>query len=219
VDHGKSTLVHALTGIDPDRLREEKERGLTIDLGFAWLTLPSKREVGIVDVPGHERFIKNMLAGAGGVDLAMLVVAADEGPMPQTREHLAILERLDVARLVAVITKCDLVERDFAGLIELETRELLERTRFADAPVVRVSATTGEGLPELLAVVDAELAELPRKRDLGRPRLAIDRAFTVKGFGVVVTGTLVDGALEVGQEGELLPGSVRGRIRGLQQHR
>jgi selenocysteine-specific elongation factor len=219
VDHGKSTLVKALTGIDPDRLREEKERGLTIDLGFAWLTLPSGREVSIVDVPGHERFIKNMLAGAGGVDLALLVVAADEGTMPQTREHLAILDLLDVPGGLVVLTKCDLVEDDYADLVEADLEDTLAGSHLADAPIVRTSAATGAGLPELLAAIDAALERTPPKRDLGRPRLPIDRAFTIQGFGTVVTGTLLDGALEVGQEVELQPGRLKARIRGLQRHR
>jgi len=219
VDHGKSALVQALTGIDPDRLREEKERGLTIELGFAWLTLPSGREISIVDVPGHERFIKNMLAGAGGVDLALLVVAADEGPRPQTHEHLAILELLDVPNGVVVISKADLVEPDYLGLVEAEIREALAGTRFASAPIVRTSAATGAGLQELMVTLDAALDATPPKRNLGRPRLPIDRAFTVAGFGTVVTGTLLDGALEVGQEVELQPAGVRARIRGLQRHK
>ncbi len=219
VDHGKSALVQALTGIDPDRLREEKERGLTIELGFAWLTLPSGREVSVVDVPGHERFIKNMLAGAGGVDLALLVVAADEGPRPQTHEHLAILELLDVPNGVVAITKADLVEPEYLDLVEAELRDLLAGTRFAEAKIVRTSATAGTGLTELLATLDVALDAMPPKRNLGRPRLPIDRAFTVAGFGTVVTGTLLDGALEVGQEVELQPGRLRARIRGLQRHK
>ena len=219
VDHGKSTLVLALTGIDPDRLREEKERGLTIDLGFAWLTLPSGREVSIVDVPGHERFIKNMLAGAGGIDLALLVVAADEGPMPQTREHLAILDLLDVPGGIVVITKTDTVEQDYVDLVEAELEETLAGSRLERAPRVRVSAATGQGLEALLAAIDTALETTPAKRDLGRPRLPIDRSFTVQGFGVVVTGTLVDGAFEVGQEVELAPAGLRARIRGLQRHK
>lgn len=218
VDHGKSTLVRALTGIDPDRLREEKERGLTIDLGFAWLTLPSGREVSIVDVPGHERFIKNMLAGAGGVDLALLVVAADEGPMPQTREHLAILDLLDVPRAIVVITRTDLVEDGYADLVEAELSDVLAGSRFAGASCVRVCAPTGAGIDALKRAIDASLDATPPKRDLGRPRLPIDRAFTIQGFGTVVTGTLLDGALTVGQEVELQPGGVRARVRGLQRH-
>ncbi|MBK9343360.1 MAG: selenocysteine-specific translation elongation factor [Dehalococcoidia bacterium] len=219
VDHGKSTLVQALTGIDPDRLREEKERGLTIDLGFAWLTLPSGRDVGIVDVPGHERFIKNMLAGAGGVDLALLVVAADEGARPQTREHLAILDLLEVPAGLVVITKCDLVEPEYADLVEAELEETLEGSRLEGAPVVRVSAATGQGLEELTRQIDSLLDAAPAKRDLARGRLPIDRAFTIQGFGAVVTGTLIDGALEVGQDVVLLPGGLKARIRGLQRHR
>ena len=219
VDHGKSTLVRALTGIDPDRLREEKERGLTIDLGFAWLTLPSGREVSIVDVPGHERFIKNMLAGAGGVDLALLIVAADEGPMPQTREHLAILDLLDVPAGLVVITKCDLAEPDYIDLVEAEIEDTLRDSRLRGARMVRTAASTGAGLPDLLAAIDAALERTPQKRDLGRPRLPIDRSFTIQGFGTVVTGTLVDGSLEVGQEVELQPGKVKARVRGLQRHK
>ena len=219
VDHGKSTLVRALTGIDPDRLREEKERGLTIDLGFAWLTLPSGREVSIVDVPGHERFIKNMLAGAGGVDLALLVVAADEGPMPQTREHLAILDLLDVPAGIVVISKVDLVESDYLDLVEAELEDTLRGTRMAGVPIVRVSAISGDGLSALLDAIDIALELTPTKRDLGRPRVPIDRAFSIQGFGAVVTGTLVDGALEVGQEIELQPGRLKARIRGLQRHK
>lgn len=219
VDHGKSALVRALTGIDPDRLREEKERGLTIDLGFAWLELPSGREVSIVDVPGHERFIKNMLAGAGGVDLALLVVAADEGVMPQTHEHLAILDLLDVPAGLVALTKCDLVEADYAELVEAEVGEALAGSRLEGAAIVRTSAATGEGLPELRAAIDTALTDTPAKRDLGRPRLPIDRAFTIQGFGAVVTGTLLDGSLEVGQEVQLQPGGLKGRIRGLQRHR
>ncbi|MGE3077225.1 MAG: selenocysteine-specific translation elongation factor [Dehalococcoidia bacterium] len=219
VDHGKSALVQALTGIDPDRLREEKERGLTIDLGFAWLELPSGLEVGIVDVPGHERFIKNMLAGAGGIDLAVLVVAADEGPRPQTREHLAILDLLEVPTGVVVITKCDLAEDDYLDLVEAELAEVLEGSCLERAPILRVSAKTGVGLPELKSALDTVLASSPAKRDLNRGRLPIDRAFTIQGFGAVVTGTLIDGSLEVGQEVELLPQGTKARIRGLQRHK
>ncbi len=219
VDHGKSALVHALTGIDPDRLAEERERGLTIDLGFAWLTLPSGHEVSIVDVPGHERFIKNMLAGAGGVDLALLVVAADEGPRLQTHEHLSILERLDVPAALAVVTKADLVEPEFVDLVRLEVEELLAGSRLTGAPVLAVSAVTGAGLDELRLAIDAALAAVPRKRDLQRPRLPVDRAFSMPGFGTVVTGTLLDGSLFTGMQVEVQPGGRKARIRGLQRHR
>ena len=219
VDHGKSVLVEALTGIDPDRLREEKERGMTIDLGFAWLTLPSGRQVSLVDVPGHERFIKNMLAGAGGIDLALLVVAADEGVMPQTREHLAILDLLEVASGILVVTKKDLVEDDFLELVKADVLEAVEGTALAGSPVVACSGLTGEGLDELRRVLDERLEETTPKRDIGRPRLPVDRAFTIAGFGTVVTGTLIDGSFDAGQEVEIVPDGTHARIRGLQNHK
>ncbi len=219
IDHGKSALVRALTGIDPDRLREEKERGMTIDLGFAWLRLPSGHEIGIVDVPGHERLIKNMVAGVGGIDLALLIVDASEGVMPQTREHLAILDLLDIKRGVAVLTKRDLVSDDWLGLVKAEVEKLLEPTSLSQAPVVSVSAVTGEGLPDLVLAIDRIIASVPPKRDVGRPRLPIDRVFTIAGSGTVVTGTLVDGSLSVGQEVEIIPPGLRTRIRGLQSHK
>jgi len=219
VDHGKSTLIRALTGIDPDRLREERERGMTIDLGFAWLTLPGGADVGIVDVPGHQDFIRNMLAGVGGIDAVMLVIAADEGVMPQTREHLAILELLGIDRGVVVLAKRDLVDDEWSALVSAEVRAALARTPLADAPIVEVSATARSGLGELLVALETVLGAAPPRRDLGRPRLPIDRAFTMTGFGTVVTGTLVDGALRVGDEVELVPAGLRGRIRGLQTHR
>lgn len=219
VDHGKSTLIKALTGIDPDRLREEKERGMTIDLGFAWLQLPSGKEVSIVDVPGHERFVKNMLAGVGGIDLALLVVAADEGVMPQTREHLDIIDLLRIKNGVVAVTKKDLVEEDWLGLVLEEVGERLKATSLSGAPIVPVSAVTGEGLPQLLAALDDRLAVATPRPDLGKPRLSVDRAFTVAGFGTVVTGTLIDGSLKVGQEVEVLPKGLESRIRGLQTHK
>ncbi len=218
VDHGKSALVQALTGIDPDRWEEEKERGLTIDLGFAWLRLPGGDEVSIIDVPGHERFIKNMLAGVGGIDLALLVIAADEGVMPQTREHLAIIDLLDITHGVVALTKCDLVDSDGLDLAVSDATDALRGTTLEGAPIVACSAVTRAGLDDLLAAVEAELAKTERKRDTGRPRLPIDRAFTMTGFGTVVTGTLVDGSLRVGDEVEALPAGIRARIRGLQTH-
>ena len=219
IDHGKSLLVERLTGIDPDRLREEKVRGMTIDLGFAWLTLPSGRVVSIVDVPGHERFIKNMLAGAGGVDLALLVVAADDGVMPQTREHLAILDLLGISRCVVALTKRDLVEDEWAALVEHQIVETLEGSTLDGSPIVHCSSTSGLGIDALALALDAAIGDLPPKRDLGRPRLPIDRVFTIEGFGTVVTGTLIDGQLAVGDEIEALPPGRTGRIRGLQSHR
>ena len=220
VDHGKSVLVKALTGIDPDRLQEEKDRGMTIDLGFAWLTLPSGQEVSIVDVPGHEDFIKNMLAGVGGIELALLVVAADEGVMPQTREHLAILDLLGLASGVVAITKVDLIDDpEWLELVQLEVEELLERTTLAGAPIFPVSALTGEGLPELVDALDGALSNLPPVLPSGRPRLPVDRVFTLAGFGTVVTGTLIAGPLSVGDEVEVVPPLLRARIRGLQTHK
>ncbi|MFN2185980.1 MAG: selenocysteine-specific translation elongation factor, partial [Anaerolineae bacterium] len=213
VDHGKSTLVHALTGIDPDRLKEEKEREMTIDLGFAWLTLPSGERVGIVDVPGHKDFIKNMLAGVGGIDAALFVVAADEGVMPQTREHLAILDLLQVPGGVVALTKMDMAEdEDWIDLVEADLLEVLEGTVLDGAPVVRCSARTGEGLEQLLSELDDYLATSAPRRDVGKPRLPVDRVFTVAGFGTVVTGTLNDGTLATGQEVEILPSGITARI-------
>ena len=219
VDHGKSTLVKVLTGIDPDRLTEEKERGMTIDLGFAWLKLPGGREVSIVDVPGHESFIKNMLAGVGGIDAALLVVAADEGIMPQTREHLAILDLLRVRRGVVALTKADLVDEEWLELVREEVQEQLKSTTLANAPIIPVSAYTGLGLPALLAQLEQVLDETQERENIARPRLPIDRVFTMIGFGTVVTGTLLDGSFKLGQEVEVLPQAIRTRIRTLQTHR
>jgi len=219
VDHGKSALIQALTGIDPDRLREEKERGMTIDLGFAWLQLPSGREVGIVDVPGHEHFIKNMLAGVGGIDLALLIVAANEGVMPQTREHLAILDLLGIKKGIVVITKKDLVDEEWLSLVKMDIEELIAPTTISGAPIVAVSAITREGLPDLVAGIDQLLSSMQPKKDTGRPRLPIDRVFTIAGAGTIVTGTLLDGSLHVGQEVEIVPAGLKSRLRGLQTHK
>ncbi len=219
IDHGKSTLVKALTGIDPDRLAEEKERGMTIDLGFAWLTLPGGREVSIVDVPGHEGFIKNMLAGVGGIDAALLVVAADEGVMPQTREHLAILDLLHVRRGVVALTKADLVDEEWLELVQEEIAEQLQPTTLAGSAILPVSAYSGQGLPALVAELERILNEAQERQNIARSRLPIDRVFTMTGFGTVVTGTLLDGTFKVGQEVEVLPPGIKTRIRGLQTHR
>lgn len=218
IDHGKSTLVTALSGIDPDRLAEEKRRGMTIDLGFAHMRLPSGRQIGIVDVPGHARFIRNMLAGAHGIDAVLLVVAADEGVMPQTREHLEIVDLLEVAHGVVALTKVDLVDDVWYELVEGEVRDALEKTALAGSVIRGVSAVTGQGLSELTSSLDAVFDRLPQKADIGRPRLPIDRVFTMSGFGTVVTGTLVDGTIAVGDELEVLPGGGTARVRGLQQH-
>ena len=218
IDHGKSTLITALTGIDPDRLAEEKRRGMTIDLGFAHMALPSGREIGIVDVPGHARFMRNMLAGTHGVDAVMLVVAADEGVMPQTREHLEIVDLLDVRRGIVVLSKADLVDGAWLELIAAEVREALEGTSLAGAEVLPVSAITGRGLDELRSALDGLLDGAEPRSDQGRPRLPIDRVFTMSGFGTVVTGTLVDGSLSVGDELEVVPRGRVVRVRGLQRH-
>ncbi|HET7010280.1 MAG TPA: selenocysteine-specific translation elongation factor [Anaerolineales bacterium] len=220
VDHGKSSLVQALTGMNPDRLREEQERQMTIDLGFAWMTLPDGTSVGWVDVPGHRDFIENMLAGVTGIDAALLVVAADEGIMPQTREHLAILDLLEVERLLVAITKVDLVtDPEWLGLVQEDLGRVLAGTRYPEAPIVRVSSTTREGLDELVARLSEMLGQAASRPDYGRPRLPVDRVFTMSGFGTVVTGTLADGRLSSGEEVVILPSGKASRIRGLQTHR
>ena len=220
VDHGKSTLVEALTGIDPDRLREEKEREMTIVLGFAWLALPGGESVGIIDVPGHKDFIKNMLSGVGGIDAALLIVAADEGIMPQTREHLAILDLLRVNGGVIALTKVDLVDdREWIDLVSTDVMEQVEGTCLEDAPIVPVSAHTGEGLDTLVVEIQKCLNGIQPRTDRGRPRMPVDRVFTIAGFGTVVTGTLVEGTFRVGQEVEVVPSGRTARIRGLQTHK
>ena len=220
VDHGKSTLIAALTGTHPDRLKEEQAREMTIELGFGWMTLPNGEDLGIVDVPGHRDFIGNMLAGVGGIDAALLVIAADEGVMPQTREHLAILDLLQIPTGMLVLTKTDLAsDPAWLDLVESDVRSLTADTVMRDAPIVRVSAKNGSGLAELTSTLARILEEKPARPDLDRPRLPIDRVFTMSGFGTVVTGTLTDGHLSAGDEIEILPSGLRGRIRGLQTHR
>jgi selenocysteine-specific elongation factor len=220
VDHGKSTLVAALTGIHPDRLKEEKEREMTIDLGFAWMDLPSGETVGIVDVPGHRDFIENMLAGVGGIDAVLIVIAADEGIMPQTREHLAILDLLEILAGVVALTKIDMIDDpEWLDLVESDCRAVLRGTVLEKAPILRVSARKGIGLDDLRAALDACLETQPQRPDHGRPRLPIDRVFSITGFGTVVTGTLTDGVLNVGDEVEILPEAIKTRIRGLQTHK
>jgi len=218
VDHGKTTLIGRLTGIDTDRLREEKERGISIDLGFAPLHLPDGTVAGVIDVPGHERFIHNMLAGIGGIDLVLLVVDINEGVMPQTREHLQILRLLKIPRGILVLTKCDLAESDWLDIVEEEIREEVTGTFLAEAPVCRVSAITGAGIPELLATIQKILLELPPRDEDGPARLPIDRHFTISGFGTVVTGTLLSGRIKVGDLVEVLPPGETVRVRELQVH-
>jgi selenocysteine-specific elongation factor len=225
VDHGKSTLVQALTGTHPDRLKEEQLREMTIDLGFAWLKLPEEdqlpdtEEIGIIDVPGHRDFIENMLAGVGGIDAALFVVAVDEGVMPQTREHLAILDLLQIEGGVVALTKVDLVDDpEWIDLVEDDLRRVLAGTVLEAAPILRVSGRTGQGISELIHALSQCLMESSPRPDLGRPRLPVDRVFTIAGFGTIVTGTLSDGSLYVGDEVIIYPRGLRGRVRGLQSH-
>lgn len=220
VDHGKSTLINRLTGINPDRLKAEQDREMSIELGFAWLTLPDGQDVGIVDVPGHRDFIENMLSGISGIDAVLFVVAADEGVMPQTREHLAIIDLLQIPTGVVALTKIDLIDdTEWLDLVEEDLREILAGTVLEDAPIVRVSARSGAGLNALVESLQAILTERPHRPDLHRPRLPVDRVFTLTGFGTVVTGTLSDGQLAVGDPVEILPSGIEGRIRGLQTHK
>jgi selenocysteine-specific elongation factor len=220
VDHGKSSLVQALTGINPDRLQEEQAREMTIELGFAWLTLPHGETISFVDVPGHEAFIKNMLAGAGGMDAALLVIAADEGIMPQTREHLAILDLLKIQGGVVALTKIDLpLDPGWLPLVQEEIRTALTGTTLADAEIIPVSAKTRQGLNELQLALERVFARGGGKTNRNRPRLPIDRVFTMSGFGTVVTGTLSDGMFAVGDDVEIAPQGLRARVRGLQTHK
>ena len=218
IDHGKSALIKALTGTDPDRLKEEKLRGITIELGFAELELPSGQHLGIVDVPGHERFVRHMVAGATGMDLVALVIAADEGVMPQTREHLEICELLKVKQGLVVLTKTDLVEEDWLDLVEEEVKETLAGTFLEGAPIERFSAITGAGKEHLLATLADLAAQVPPKSATGIFRLPIDRVFTIKGFGTVVTGTAISGRLQVGEAVNIYPPAYKARVRGLQVH-
>ena len=218
VDHGKTLLVKALTGIDTDRLVEEKKRGITIELGFAHLDFDDGTQAGIVDVPGHEKFIKNMLAGAGGIDLAMLVVAADEGFMPQTVEHLGILSLLGIQDGLVVITKCDMADPEWVEMVKEDVRTHVEGTFLEGKPVFTVSAYTGQGIPELRQTLK-ELIQKAAKKNMRTPfRLPIDRVFSVDGFGTVVTGTLIEGSVSNGDMAEILPGGVQARVRNLQVH-
>jgi selenocysteine-specific elongation factor len=218
IDHGKSSLVLALTGIDPDRLKEEKERGITIDIGFAHLEVADGLTLGIVDVPGHERFVRNMLAGVGGIDLVMLVVAADEGVMPQTREHLAICQLLRIPRGLVVLTKADLAEPEWLELVREDVRGFLRGTFLGDAPILPVSAKTGEGLPALRAALAVAAHEVPPRGVDATFRLPIDRVFTIRGFGTVVTGTVAAGQLTLDERAEVYPRELQAKVRGIQTH-
>ena len=218
VDHGKTSLVARLTGMDPDRLDEEKRRGLTIELGYAWRTMPSGRELGFVDVPGHERFVRTMLAGVGPVRLVLFVVAADEGWKPQSEEHLEIVDVLGVDGAVIALTKADLVDGGGVAHVRAEIAERVSGTHLEGCPVIACSSTSGRGLEELIEALDAMLAAAPEPEREGRPRQFLDRVFTIRGAGTVVTGTLTGGPLSVGTEVELVPAGIRARVRGLQTH-
>ncbi|MCJ7694304.1 MAG: selenocysteine-specific translation elongation factor [Anaerolineaceae bacterium] len=220
VDHGKSALIAALSGIHPDRLKEEITREMTIDLGFAWFDLPNGEPVGVIDVPGHRDFIENMLAGVGGIDATILVIAADEGIMPQTKEHLAIIDLLHIKTGVVALNKVDLIsDPEWLDMVEMEIVDNLKGTTLEAAPVIRVSAKTKFGLEDLKLGIQQILTNSPQRIDLNRPRLPIDRVFSMPGFGTIVTGTLQDGSFHIGDEVILLPKNKTGRIRGLQNHK
>lgn len=218
IDHGKTSLVRALTGMDCDRLGEEKRRGITIELGFAWLDLPDGERLGIVDVPGHERFVKNMVAGAAGVDFVMLVIAADEGVMPQTREHLEICSLLGINSGFVAMTKIDMVDSEWLALVEEDIRRFLEGTFLESAPLFPVSSATGLGLDALKAYILQNAAAQPSRRRSDIFRLPVDRVFSMKGHGTVITGTVVSGALNSGAEACFMPPALPSRARGMQRH-
>ena len=220
VDHGKSTLISYLTGINPDRLKEEQERQMTIDLGFAWFSMPSGEEVGIVDVPGHQDFIENMLSGVAGLDAVLFIIAADEGIMPQTREHFDILKLLKIQKGITVLTKIDLVDdREWIDLVEKDFRDLATGSFLEDSPIVKISAVKKSGKEELIKNLSKVLSTTQEKKDIGRPRLPIDRVFSLKGFGTIVTGTLQEGYLSVGDQVEIQPAGLTSRIRSIQNHK
>ncbi len=218
IDHGKTQLVKAITGIDTDRLKEEKERGITIDLGFAYLDLPHGGRLGIIDVPGHERFVRNMLAGATGIDFVLLVIAADEGVMPQTREHLDIVTLLGIERGIVALTKIDMVEPDWLDLVQDDVRAYLQRTPLANAPILPVSSRTGAGLPNLIAAIQSMTRAIPPRVSGALFRLPVDRIFTIKGFGTVVTGTVISGSINEGEMIEIVPRELTAKIRGIEVH-
>ncbi len=218
IDHGKTTLIRAITGRNTDRLKEEQDRGISIELGFTYFDLPSGQRAGIIDVPGHEKFIKSMLAGVIGIDIVLLVVAADEGIMPQTTEHLAILDLLGIKKGFVVLTKSDLVDEEWIELVEEEIQEELINTFLEGSPIVRVSSTKGEGIEQVTELVDKYTAELDEKDYNDMPRLPVDRVFSISGFGTIVTGTLLSGQFKTGEEVQIYPGDKKARIRSLQVH-
>jgi selenocysteine-specific elongation factor len=218
IDHGKTTLIKALTGRETDTLKEEKERGISINLGFTYFDLPSGRRAGIVDVPGHERFIKNMLAGVGGIDIVVLVVAADEGVMPQTREHLNILQLLDIKKGIVAITKKDLVDEEWLNMITEDIKKEISKTFLKDAPMIAISSVTGEGIDELTKTIDIMTNEIEGRDTATDFRIPVDRVFTVSGFGTVITGTLISGIIKEGDSCEIYTSGIKTKIRGIQVH-
>ena len=218
IDHGKTSLVKAMTGIDTDRLKEEKERGITIELGFAYMDLPNGQRLGIIDVPGHERFIKNMVAGASTIDLVALIIAADEGVMPQTREHLDICTLLGIKKGLVALTKIDLVEEDWLDLVQEDIKEFLKGTFLEGAPILPVSSVTGQGISELTAVLERLSGEVEERSSAGIFRLPVDRVFTMRGFGTVITGTTMSGSLSVGEQVYIYPQEIQAKVRGIQVH-
>ncbi|MCP4703154.1 MAG: selenocysteine-specific translation elongation factor, partial [candidate division Zixibacteria bacterium] len=218
IDHGKSSIISRLTGIDPDRLPEEKERGMTIDLGFAWYDTEDGQRVGLVDVPGHERFVKNMIAGAGGIDALILVVAADDGWMPQSQEHLQITRLLGIKHGLVALTKIDLVEDNWVDLVEEDIKDKLKNTFLAKAPIVRLSSETGVGFDDLKKEIANLTGKMINREDIGKPRLYVDRSFVLPGMGGVVAGTLRGGRFSAGMEVSVFPARKKGKIRILHSH-
>ncbi len=218
IDHGKTSLIRAITGIDTDRLKEEKERGITIELGFASLTLPSGQHVGIVDVPGHEKFVKNMVAGASGIDIVAMIIAADEGIMPQTREHLEICSLLGIQHGVVVLTKTDMVDEDWLELVTEDVSDFVQGTFLENKPIVKVSSVTGQGIDGFLKSLDEQIATIPEKPPASLFRLPVDRVFSMKGFGTVITGSLISGNIRIGETIMIYPSGITSKIRGIQVH-
>ena len=218
IDHGKTSLIKAITGTNTDRLKEEQKRGITIELGFASLDLPSGRHLGIVDVPGHEKFVKNMVAGATGIDIVCMVIAADEGVMPQTREHMEICALLGVRHGMVVLTKIDMVDEEWLELVTEDIRDFTVGTFLDGAPIVPVSSATGDGLPQFLEELDALCEGVPERGTTGLFRLPVDRVFSMKGFGTVITGTLISGKVNVGDTIMIYPGKTTSKVRGIQVH-
>ena len=218
IDHGKTSLIKALTGRDTDTLKEEKQRGISINLGFTYFDLPSNKRAGIVDVPGHEKFIKNMLAGSSGIDIVLLVVACDEGVMPQTIEHLDILNFLDIKNGIIVLTKCQKVDEDFKELVKEDIRERIEGTFLDNVDIIEVDSISGYGIDKLINKIDDISNAIESKNEDSPSRLNIDRVFSVKGFGTIITGTLLEGKIKINDELLIYPKGIKAKIRGIQVH-